>query len=101
LAKIKLQECLNSFWAANHQVESICLERLADITAWPSSEWHTRWPVMYCCHAYKSKEKLELHKALLFLGDVFLATKDDETATNLYMVALEGFTHMDIHCSRA
>jgi hypothetical protein len=32
---------------------------------------------------------------------VFLATKDDETATNLYIVALEGFTHMDIHRSRA
>jgi predicted kinase len=35
------------------------------------------------------------------LGDVFLVTKDDETATNLYIVALDGFTHMDIHCSRA
>jgi hypothetical protein len=44
---------------------------------------------------------LELHKALLFLGDVFLATKDNQTATNLYTVALEGFTHMDIHRSRA
>ncbi|KAJ7754300.1 hypothetical protein B0H14DRAFT_3600608 [Mycena olivaceomarginata] len=46
-----------------------------------------RWPVMYCGRAYKSKDKLELHKALLFLGDVFLATEDDETATNLYIVA--------------
>ncbi|KAJ7881702.1 hypothetical protein B0H14DRAFT_2565613 [Mycena olivaceomarginata] len=58
-------------------------------------------PVIYCGWAYKSKNKLELHKALLFLGDVFFATKDNETATNLYIVALEGFTHMDIHCSRA
>jgi predicted kinase len=32
---------------------------------------------------------------------VFLATKDDETATNLYIVALEGFTLMDVHHSRA
>jgi hypothetical protein len=56
---------------------------------------------MYCGRAYKSKDKLELHKALLFLGDVFLATKDDETATNLYIVALEGFTDMDVHRSQA
>jgi hypothetical protein len=56
---------------------------------------------MYCGRAYKSKDKLALHKALVFLGDVFLATKDDETATNLYIVALEGFTYMDVHCSRA
>jgi hypothetical protein len=56
---------------------------------------------MYCGRAYKSKDKLELHKALLFLGDMFLATKDDEMATNLYIVALDGFTHMDIHRSQA
>jgi hypothetical protein len=56
---------------------------------------------MYCGCAYKSKDKLELHKALVFLGDVFLATKDDETATNLYIVALKGFTHMDVHHSQA
>jgi tetratricopeptide (TPR) repeat protein len=101
LAKVKLQECLHSLWGADHQVESLCLERLADTRAWPPSEWYTRWPVMYCGCAYKSKDKLELHKSLVFLGDVFLATKDDETATNLYIVALEGFTHMDVHCSQA
>jgi hypothetical protein len=56
---------------------------------------------MYCGCAYKSKDKLQLHKALVFLGDMFLATKDDETATNLYIAALEGFTHMDVHHSRA
>ncbi|KAJ7309476.1 hypothetical protein DFH08DRAFT_899385 [Mycena albidolilacea] len=77
------------------------LGRLADIKAWQDSEWHTRWPVMYCGYAYKTKDKWALHKALLFLGDVFLATKDNETATNLYIVALEGFTHMDVHRSRA
>ncbi|KAJ7309468.1 hypothetical protein DFH08DRAFT_1049812 [Mycena albidolilacea] len=101
LAKVKLRECLHSLWGADHQVESFCLERLADIRAWPPPEWYTSWPVIYCGHAYKTKDKLALHKALLFLGDVFLATKDDETATNIYIVALDGFTHMDVHHSRA
>jgi hypothetical protein len=52
-------------------------------------------------HAYKSKDKLALHKALLFSGDVFLSNKDEDTAHNLYTVALEGFTFMDVHHGRA
>ncbi|KAJ7310022.1 hypothetical protein DFH08DRAFT_974621 [Mycena albidolilacea] len=30
-----------------------------------------------------------------------MAHKDEETATNLYIAALEGFTYMDVHRSRA
>jgi tetratricopeptide (TPR) repeat protein len=85
----------------DNESESFRLERLADIRAWPTSTWQFRWPVIYCAYAYKSKEKVALHKALLFLGDVFIANKDEETATNAYIVALEGFTYMDIHRSRA
>ncbi|KAJ7887526.1 hypothetical protein B0H14DRAFT_1235639 [Mycena olivaceomarginata] len=85
----------------DNQIESFRLERLADIRAWPASTWQSKWPVIYCAYAYKSKEKVALHKALLFLGDVFIADKDEETATNAYIVALEGFTYMDIHQSRA
>jgi hypothetical protein len=77
------------------------LERLADITAWPSLEWQFRWPVTYLGYAYKTKNNFALHKALLCLGDVFFIKKDGKTAENLYMLALEGFTQMDIHCSRA
>jgi hypothetical protein len=51
------------------------------------------------CICLQSKENVALHKALLFLGDVFIANKDQETATNAYIVALEGFTYMDIHQS--
>jgi hypothetical protein len=47
------------------------------------------------------KERLALHKALLFLGDVFSSTDDTETAQTLFTVALEGFTSMDVHQSRA
>jgi hypothetical protein len=101
VAKAKFKESLTSLWGQDQEAELFCLGRLADIRAWPASEWYLRWPVIYCGCAYKYKDKLELHGALLFLGDVFLATNDDETATNLYIVALEGFTHMDVHRSRA
>jgi tetratricopeptide (TPR) repeat protein len=101
LAKVRFEECLRSTGGADNQVESFCLERLADIRAWPTSEWQFRWTVMYCGYAYKSGDKLSLHKALLFLGDLFITKEEDETASNLYQVALEGFTSMDVHRSRA
>jgi hypothetical protein len=47
------------------------------------------------------KEKLGILKALQFLGDVFLAQGEEYTALNLFTVALEGFTAMDVHRSRA
>ncbi|KAJ7354363.1 hypothetical protein DFH08DRAFT_933889 [Mycena albidolilacea] len=101
LAKIRFQECLHSTWGPDIETESFCLERLADITAWPSSEWQFRWPVAYLGYAYKTKQNFALHKALLCLGDVFIVNKDGKTAEKLYMLALEGFTQMDIHRSRA
>jgi hypothetical protein len=57
--------------------------------------------VIYLAYAHKSKEKLALHEALLFLGDVFISREDEHIAQNLWMVALEGFTYMDVHRSRA
>jgi hypothetical protein len=47
------------------------------------------------------KDKLGVHKALLSLGDMFLALNDEDTATTLFIVALDGFTQMDVHRSRA
>ncbi|KAF8123516.1 hypothetical protein K438DRAFT_1894663 [Mycena galopus ATCC 62051] len=60
-----------------------------------------KWPAIYLAFAYRSKAKLALHKALLFLGDIFIIHHDEHTATNLYQVALAGFTQMDVHHSRA
>ncbi|KAJ6552312.1 hypothetical protein DFH09DRAFT_1086089 [Mycena vulgaris] len=39
--------------------------------------------------------------ALQFLGDVFAVWGDRDTAVSLFTVALEGFTQMDVHRSRA
>jgi hypothetical protein len=52
-------------------------------------------------HSLKRKEKLGIYKALQFLGDLFLSQEDKHTATNLFTAALEGFTEMDVHHSRA
>ncbi|KAJ7031305.1 hypothetical protein C8F04DRAFT_1236003 [Mycena alexandri] len=99
-AKTQFQNCLKSAWATDAEVVSHCLERLADISRWSIELRQATWPVLYLCHAHMSKEKLAFCKALLFIGDLFTDV-DEVTAENLFVVALEGFTFMDVHCSRA
>ncbi|KAJ7824202.1 hypothetical protein B0H14DRAFT_2597437 [Mycena olivaceomarginata] len=57
LAKAKFQEFLHTAWGKYNDVESFCLENLADIRAWPTSESQMKWPVIYLGYALKSKEK--------------------------------------------
>ncbi|KAF8189087.1 hypothetical protein K438DRAFT_1936075 [Mycena galopus ATCC 62051] len=100
LAKAKFQECMHSAWGIDNEVESFCLERLANVRAWQTPE-ESIWPVIYLGYALKFREKLVLHNALLFIGDLFIAHYDERTAMSLYTVALEGFTHMDVHRNQA
>ncbi|KAF8209250.1 hypothetical protein K438DRAFT_1812016, partial [Mycena galopus ATCC 62051] len=100
-AKAKFQECLCLSWGKNAEARNLCLEQLANIKAWPATMWGYKWPIIYLASATKLKAKLDLHKALLFLGDAFSANHDGNSAANLYQVALAGFTQMDVHHSRA
>ncbi|KAJ7754210.1 hypothetical protein DFH07DRAFT_1029615 [Mycena maculata] len=63
---------------------------------------HFRWLLQswWGKEAEISKQKLEIHNAIQFLGDLFLAEGDEGTAINLFMVALDGFTFMEVHQSR-
>ncbi|KAJ6470409.1 hypothetical protein C8R45DRAFT_937326 [Mycena sanguinolenta] len=101
LADMHFKECLDFCQGGNAWLQSFCLEHLANIRAWPATGIQSRWPVVYLSFSSRSKDKLALHKALLFLGDIFLANNDEDTAFTLYTVALEGFTCMDVHRSRA
>jgi tetratricopeptide (TPR) repeat protein len=94
------QECLNLAWGKENQVVTFCLERLADPGRWHALGCAPTWPAVFLSHAQKSREKLALHKALLCLGDLFIAQGDDDTAHSLFTVALHGFTRMDVHCSK-
>ncbi|KAJ7493580.1 hypothetical protein FB451DRAFT_1164474 [Mycena latifolia] len=102
-AKTQFQECFDLSWGKMGDAVSYCLERFADISRWSISdfEWSSRWTVVYLGHAKTTRKKLELYKALQFLGDVFLFNQDEETAHSLFIVALEGFTSMDVHRSQA
>ncbi|KAJ7166836.1 hypothetical protein C8R46DRAFT_1192145 [Mycena filopes] len=100
-ARALLQDCLKSNLGKDNDVTISCLEQLADVTQWPTKfDGLSRWPVLYLSQAHKTKERLGVSKALLFTADLFM--EDDEvTAQNLLIVALEEFTFMDVHRSRA
>jgi tetratricopeptide (TPR) repeat protein len=83
------------------QVTSYCLERLGDASCWGNLVGMSSWTTMFLVNSLKRKEKRGIYKALQSLGDLFLYQNDEHTATSLFTVALEGFTQMDVHRSRA
>ncbi|KAJ7762612.1 hypothetical protein B0H16DRAFT_517990 [Mycena metata] len=99
-SSVLLHKCLNSGWG-NFSVEvSHCLELLGDHSHWEGSH-PSSWTIVFLAHSLKRKQKPGIHKALQFLGDVFLRNNDKITAISLFTLALEGFTQMDVHQSRA
>ncbi|KAJ7337682.1 hypothetical protein DFH08DRAFT_813003 [Mycena albidolilacea] len=81
-AKLLLEKCLESFYQHHPPMASHCLGLLNDLSCWHNApNWQPSWPT--------------------FIGDVALVQNDKNTAVSLFTTALEGFTHMDVHHSRA
>jgi hypothetical protein len=95
LFKTCLRACTHS------QIKSYCLKQLGNTGRWGASSQMSSWTTVYLAHSIRLKQKLGIYKALQFLGDIFLAQADEDTAVSLFSLALEGFIHMDNHCSRA
>jgi tetratricopeptide (TPR) repeat protein len=101
-ARSLFQKCLSLAWGMEAEIVSYCLERLGAAQLWgPVDLVSFSWTVSFFVNSCKFKQKLELHKALQFLGDIFQAQGDQDTAVSLFTVALDGFTQLDVHCSRA
>ncbi|KAJ7094852.1 hypothetical protein C8R44DRAFT_951508 [Mycena epipterygia] len=101
-AKLIFQKYFNLAGKNDSQAALLCLENLADTNQWPTCHFESsRWPVVYLVYAQGKKNKRGLHKALQFLGAIFFTQGDLHTAGSLFTVALETFTYMDIHRSRA
>ncbi|KAF8197664.1 hypothetical protein K438DRAFT_1933714 [Mycena galopus ATCC 62051] len=102
-AKAMFQKCLKWSWGRNADISTYCLEQMAEVIRWKATDfmWSTMYTVVYLAFAKKSQQKRALHRALQFLGDVSLLNRDEATAETLFIVALEGFTSMDVHRSRA
>lgn len=105
VAKDLIQKCLTLHWEkwSNASGVSYCLERLADVSRWSPGdvEWSFRWAVLYLAHSHKLQQRLFLHTALRLLSEIFLIKSDQKTAHSLLILALEGFTQMDVHRGRA
>ncbi|KAJ7159686.1 hypothetical protein C8R46DRAFT_1287162 [Mycena filopes] len=100
-ARTLFQDCLESSLGKQNDFVIYCLEQLADVTQWPTEfQEQGKWPVLYLCQAHKTKEKLGLSKAILFTADLFFE-EDMVTAQSLLSVALQEFTFMNVHRSRA
>ncbi|KAF8183074.1 hypothetical protein K438DRAFT_1767131 [Mycena galopus ATCC 62051] len=84
----------------NAEIITLCLQRLGDFCCW-AAPWTTTWTTVFLAYVIRTRQNVEIYKALQFLGDVFLAEGDRNTAINLFTVALEGFTQMDVHHGRA
>ncbi|KAJ7713157.1 hypothetical protein B0H16DRAFT_548903 [Mycena metata] len=94
-------KCLKTAWLGRFsEIVSYCLERLADVTRW-SSHHDPSWSIILLAHSLRTKGKLGIYKALQFIGDVHLMQNDEVSAVSLFTVALDGFTYMDVHRSRA
>jgi tetratricopeptide (TPR) repeat protein len=100
-AKTIFERCFTLSQGNNSETMFYCLEHLGDVTCWTAIPLMCWWTMILLVHSLKSKSKCCIHKALQFLGDVFLSEGDVDTAHSLFTLALEGFTQMDIHRSRA
>jgi tetratricopeptide (TPR) repeat protein len=102
-AKQMFQQCLIWSWGKDTQVSTHCLEEMSDLGHWQITDfnWVSRSAFTYLAFAHKIKQNHNVCNALRCLGDVFLFEGDDGTAECLFTVALEGFTCMDVHRSKA
>ncbi|KAJ6592278.1 hypothetical protein DFH09DRAFT_1073339 [Mycena vulgaris] len=100
-AKTIFYKCLTLSRGKQAELVNYCLERLGNGSLWDSTDWSSSWTIVYLVQASKSNQKLDVLKALQYIGDIFQADGDWDTAVSLLTVALEGFTWMDVHRSRA
>ncbi|KAJ7330420.1 hypothetical protein DFH08DRAFT_882605 [Mycena albidolilacea] len=86
------------------ELSRYCLCKLADSTHPVHADSEIkRWAVVLLAFTMRpcSQNMLAVHQAMWFLGNVLAQQDADDEALSILTVALEGFTWMDVHCSRA
>ncbi|KAJ7742814.1 hypothetical protein B0H16DRAFT_1860551 [Mycena metata] len=95
------RKCLQAGLGKDSELVGNCLEKLGDVSCWEGSHHDPSWSTILLVDCLKQKQKLGIHKALQFIGDIFLRENEEATAISLFTLALQGFTQMDVHRSRA
>ncbi|KAJ7488074.1 hypothetical protein FB451DRAFT_1226362 [Mycena latifolia] len=102
---VKARDSLKTSFALSRgndqEISILCLNKLADVTSkMMDVQSAFGWILVLLAFALNGKNTIAIYTALRYLGDVFIAEGDDDTALNLLHVAVDGFTAMDIHRSR-
>ncbi|KAJ7265251.1 hypothetical protein C8J57DRAFT_1622372 [Mycena rebaudengoi] len=101
-ANAKFEKCFALSQDIVTDLPLLCLARLGDLsTGMNDIPTSLRWTVIFLGQAVKWKEKRQTMQAFRCLGQIFAAENDNETALNLFTIALDGFTFMDVHHWRA
>jgi tetratricopeptide (TPR) repeat protein len=96
--KAMFEKCFALSLTIDTDLALLCLERLGDLSIGMNDIQNTlRWTGIFLGLALKCKDKRQTIQAFRCLGQIFSAKGDDETALNLFNVALDGFSFMDIH----
>ncbi|KAJ7795068.1 hypothetical protein B0H13DRAFT_1935030 [Mycena leptocephala] len=103
-ARVEYMRIFAAAYTRDNELACYCLERLAD----PKNTVHAgqesaRWAIVFFAFALRPRVRstLTVHQALRRLGDVLVRQGADQSALNILNLALEGFTRMDVHQSRA
>jgi hypothetical protein len=103
-ARVEYIRLFTAIGNEDHHLACDCLAKLAD----PTNPVHddtdsARWAVIFLAFALQPlvQNPLMVHRGLRRLGDVLVRQGADNTALSILAVALDGFTWMDIHQSRA
>lgn len=97
-----LQKTLSDIQGKFADIEMMCIAGLSDVFSHgknPDACIHAT--VCYFAFAWKTRSLEATYHALQRLGDIHIQNyKDSETAYTLFLLALDGFTLMDIHKAR-
>jgi hypothetical protein len=106
-ARVEYIRLFDAIGNNDHHLACDCLAKLAD----PTNPVHddtdsARWAVIFLTFALRplvrtQRNPLMVHRGLRRLGDVLVRQGADNTALSVLAVALDGFTRMDVHQSRA
>ncbi|KAF8144179.1 hypothetical protein K438DRAFT_1993065 [Mycena galopus ATCC 62051] len=101
-ARVEYIRLFASARGRDDEIACYCLVKLADPTNFPDTET-AQWAMIFLAFALhpRVRSRLMLNHALRRLGDVLVRQGTDETALSVLTIALEGFTQMDVHRSRA
>ncbi|KAJ7884698.1 hypothetical protein B0H13DRAFT_2666978 [Mycena leptocephala] len=95
-------KCLVTKAELDAEVMFLTLESLGELSHGMCGVEETLgWATTYFAFARKTQDLGHTYQALRYLGDTFLAQRDEETALSVFQAVLDGSTKMDVHRRRA